>query len=487
VTWSSGYRRALLKSPASLLLGLTKGFWGAAVGIIRTVGVLSLLLGASEASAEVVFLSETNTAGANASASAGGYAFAFGDEARAKTGFRAHANFNASSVNNGTGGSFSYGVGSATGRFVGSTRSVDSVTEAPIITTSVDTKTKSHGDYTTITTTTTTTTETTTTTTTTEAFEALTATASDFEDMTSQFVSPSQAIFSFSGYASAAFGGIAYTRILTEPVTTSTVVTDTKITKITPEGATTTENTKTTSKVSRGPTMATTTAGSDWFPNNFVTGYAAAQAFSNDTSTYTFDVPGAESITLRYDAQGPFGASVSYQIEVMNDATSVLVGAADRLNANADGDVTWGLASPGVYSLIIAANSEIGASENFSGLAGADPGRSKGVFEMSVSSVPELSTWEMLLLGFFSLGSVAFQRASGVGRLARPDVAFRRLSLSLSVAVAKIPPASRGQKRAPAAEVGSRGRSRRLDRLCREMGSGPAELVAPYSRSSGIE
>lgn len=361
-------------------------------------------------------MSETNNAAANASASAGGYAFASGDVGRASTRFHAHANFNASSVNDGTGGSFSLGVGLATGRFVGSTRCVESVTSAPITTTSVDTRTNTYGDDTTITMTTTTTTETTTTTTTTriEAFEALTATASDFEDMTSQFASPSQATFTFSGYASAALGGIAYTRILTMPVTTTTVVTDTKITKVTPKGATTTEKTKTTSKVARDPTTARTIPGSDWFPNNFVTGYATAQAFSDDTSTYTFEVVGEELITVRYDAQGAFDAPVSYQIEVLNDATNMLVGASDWLDANAEGDVAWSLGSPGVYSLIIAANSQIGAPDDLSGPAGADPGWTLGVFEMSASSVPELSTWGMMLIGLAALGSGAFRRVVAV-------------------------------------------------------------------------
>ena len=127
------------------------------------------------------------------------------------------------------------------------------------------------------------------------------------------------------------------------PVTTTTVVTDTKITKVTPKGATTTEKTKTTSKVARDPTTARTIPGSDWFPNNFVTGYATAQAFSDDTSTYTFEVVGEESITVRYDAQGAFDAPVSYQIEVLNDATNMLVGASDWLDANAEGDVAWSL------------------------------------------------------------------------------------------------------------------------------------------------
>lgn len=121
-----------------------------------------------------------------------------------------------------------------------------------------------------------------------------------------------------------------------------------------------------------------------------------------------------KSITVRYDAQGAFDAPVSYQIEVLNDATNMLVGASDWLDANAEGDVAWSLGSPGVYSLIIAANSQIGAPDDLSGPAGADPGWTLGVFEMSASSVPELSTWGMMLIGLAALGSGAFRRVVAV-------------------------------------------------------------------------
>ena len=179
--------------------------------IRRIVGVLWLQLGlvsASGASAEVLFMSETNNAAANASASAGGYAFASGDVGRASTRFHAHANFNASSVNDGTGGISAWAFG---WRRDGLSDRPDALRASPARRSRQ--RRRDANKYVrrrpTITMTTTTTTETTTTTTTTriEAFEALTATASDFEDMTSQFASPSQATFTFSGYASAAFRG----------------------------------------------------------------------------------------------------------------------------------------------------------------------------------------------------------------------------------------------------------------------------------------
>ena len=76
--------------------------------------------------------------------------------------------------------------------------------------------------------------------------------------------------------------------------------------------------------------------------------------------------------------------------------------------------MAWSLGSPGVYSLIIAANSQIGAPDDLSGPAAADPGWTLGVFEMSASSVPELSTWGMMLIGLAALGSGAFRRVVAV-------------------------------------------------------------------------
>jgi hypothetical protein len=377
-----------------------------------------VVVGASGAEADVIFISETSSATADGSATAGGDAYAAGAAGQAKTDYNSQANNKTLSLNNGSGGTFSSGVGYSSGQFVGSGKSVSTETSAPVSSTSLDTKTQTHGDVTTITTTTTTTTRETTTHTTIETYESLNANATAFTDVASQFTSPTQATFTFNGFAASAYQGMAYTRILATPVTTTTVVKETTVTRITPQGTTTTEHTTTNSYVSRGPTSDTVSPGSDWLPTNYVNGYATAQASSDSTSDYTFEVLGQESLTLQYAGapgdDGPF----SFEIELMNDATNMLVGAASWFDMGSDGEATWSVISSGIYSLIITVGAEADGADGpwwDSRFAWSD-----SVFTMSMNSLggmaanaaPELSTWAMMGIGFLGLGWIGFRRAN---------------------------------------------------------------------------
>jgi hypothetical protein len=230
--------------------------------------------------------------------------------------------------------------------------------------------------------------------------------------MASQFASPYLATFTFIGEAEAAFRGDILTRVWSTPTTETTVVTDTKVSTTTPNGVTTTTDTiKTTSKTTKGPTTVRTTRGPATDPNNGVIGYVGAQASSDNYSDYTFETTRGEKVAVSYLTLARLGAPVVYGVEIIDDTTQTLVGTLDWIGSNADGEVLWNLGSPGTYSLIIGEVSNVNVPGNLAEWSqGVFP--SQGVFQMSIMSAPELSTWGMMLIGLAGLGSVAFRRAS---------------------------------------------------------------------------
>ena len=133
--------------------------------IIGSLAVTMGAVGASEGSAEVLFLSAASNAEAYASAAAGGTAYATGGQAHANVRMHTLAVSKSSATNTGIGGSVSASLGFAASDFMGVSTSSTSITGAPIITTAVNTTTKTSGESMTTTTVTTTSTAATTTTT----------------------------------------------------------------------------------------------------------------------------------------------------------------------------------------------------------------------------------------------------------------------------------------------------------------------------------
>jgi hypothetical protein len=341
----------------------------------------------SAASAEILFLNDASSATSYASAAADGAAYAFGDEASAYASSDAHSESTAFSMSDGAKGGVAVAQSAATGSFIGFGMGVTSVTSAPI--------TDSHGAAM----------ITTTTTTEIETFEFLRAYVSDFEDMTSQFASASQATFSFTTASEAVYQGAVFTRISS----TSTTIEDAKGAAAAPNGATAVEAIRTIPKSGAG-TVATTFRPSS-NPIVVVTGQASAEASSGTSSDYTFEVLGdrPETIAVRYGGRGD--APVSYEIDLVNEATSSALGTQDWIGSSPQDEEIWTIASPGVYSLIIDAYSSLsGSGALFGGARDYESGSSQGVFEMNITPVPELQTSAMMLIGLATLGLSVFRR-----------------------------------------------------------------------------
>lgn len=229
--------------------------------------------------------------------------------------------------------------------------------------------------------------------------------AADAQRVTSQFGSPSMATFTFTGNADAASWGDAFTRMLSDPTTTLTVVSSKDVSTTTAKGATTTDKTMTTSRTVTGPTTVTTTKGSGSDSKAVVAGYAKVEASAETASDFMFKITGDthETLALQYSTidsnLANLSSAVGYQTELVDDTTGGLVGAPDWVGSNATGEDLSNIAASGVYSLVIGKIPEV------SGTVFADE-PSQGLFQMSITPVPELPTWGLLLIGLAGLGSV---------------------------------------------------------------------------------
>jgi hypothetical protein len=93
---------------------------------------------------------------------------------------------------------------------------------------------------------------------------------------------------------------------------------------------------------------------------------------------------------------------------------------ADAIGSNARGTEAWTFASPGTYTLIVSEHSDVNASaSDATGVLGDGSfDWSTAVFHMrawteSDPTIPELSTWVMMLIGFGGLGYVGYRKAQG--------------------------------------------------------------------------
>jgi len=378
--------------------------------------------------ADVQFISDASSVNADATASAGGSAFGEGDSGGGKVAAHASTSARGVSVNAGEDGSASFGISSAAARFVGSTRSVTSVTSAPVTTTSTNVTTTRDGDATVTTTTNVTTTSTTTTRTEISAFESLAAYASNFQSVQTLFASPSSAEMVFDGDIAAAFSGSAFTRILSTPVTRTTTVADTTVTKTTPAGATTTDARTVTHNTAVGPTTVKTVARLPSDPSNALAGQVSAEASVNSDSDYTFSALGGPvTVTVQYATDAAPGAPLDYNLELFDGTTQTLVDEANGIGANAAGTIAWSLPSPGTYSLIASEVSDIYAYDGGGETQAASLATlSHGLFDVSIAvdpsaAVPELSTMLMTVVGFGGIGTLAMSRVRIAAASRRPS------------------------------------------------------------------
>jgi hypothetical protein len=365
---------------------------------IGIVGASAALLGAASpqgVSAEVLYLNDLNSVSGNAVAYANGTAVASGDAATSYLTAKTRAEFSAFSAPDGIGGGVSVGVGFASARVLGMASSATTLTGAPIVTS------WRTGDSETARTTTTTTTE----------FEALQATAFDYEEMTSQFTSPSSATFAFDGKAETSLDEAVFTTI------TSTL-TKTLVAEGDNQGGAPAPTVTTTTRSTRVKTMLAPPED----PNISISSHAQAEASSTNSSAYTFEVLGAPGggIAITYATEASLDGTVGYQIDLIDDSTQTLLGVADAIGSNSRGTEAWTFASPGTYTLVVSGHSDVdaSASDAYGVLGGASFDWSNAVFQMRIwtesdPTIPELSTWTMMLIGFAGLGYVSYRKARG--------------------------------------------------------------------------
>jgi hypothetical protein len=365
---------------------------------IGIVGASAALLGAASpqgVSAEVLYLNDLNSVSGNAVAYANGTAVASGGAATSYLTAKTRAEFSAFSAPNGIGGGVSVGVGFASGRVLGMASSATTLTGAPIVTS------WRTGYSETARTTTTTTTE----------FETLQATAFDYEEMTSQFTSPSSATFAFDGKAETSLDEAVFTTI------TSTL-TKTLVAEGDNHGGAPAPTVTTTTRSTRVKTMFAPPED----PNISISSHAQAEASSTNSSAYTFEVLGAPGggIAITYATEASLDGTVAYQIDLIDDSTQTLLGMADAIGSNSRGTEAWTFASPGTYTLIVSGHSDVdaSASDAYGVLGGASFDWSNAVFQMRIwtesdPTIPELSTWTMMLIGFAGLGYVSYRKARG--------------------------------------------------------------------------
>ena len=88
-------------------------------------------------------------------------------------------------------------------------------------------------------------------------------------------------------------------------------------------------------------------------PSVVITGRASAEAYSDTSSVYTFEVLGdrSETIAVRYTGHGD--APVAYELELVDDSTSSALGTPDWISSAGEAEEIWTVASPGAYSLSI--------------------------------------------------------------------------------------------------------------------------------------
>jgi hypothetical protein len=365
---------------------------------IGIVGASAALLGAASpqgVSAEVLYLNDLNSVSGNAVAYANLTAVASGGAATSYLTAKTRAEFSAFSAPNGIGGGVSVGVGFASGRVLGMASSATTLTGAPIVTS------WRTGYSETARTTTTTTTE----------FETLQATAFDYEEMTSQFTSPSSATFAFDGKAETSLDEAVFTTI------TSTL-TKTLVAEGDNHGGAPAPTVTTTTRSTRVKTMFAPPED----PNISISSHAQAEASSTNSSAYTFEVLGAPGggIAITYATEASLDGTVAYQIDLIDDSTQTLLGMADAIGSNSRGTEAWTFASPGTYTLIVSGHSDVdaSASDAYGVLGGASFDWSNAVFQMRIwtesdPTIPELSTWTMMLIGFAGLGYVSYRKARG--------------------------------------------------------------------------
>ena len=282
---------------------------------IGIVGASAALLGAASpqgVSAEVLYLNDLNSVSGNAVAYANGTAVASGGAATSYLTAKTRAEFSAFSAPNGIGGGVSVGVGFASGRVLGMASSATTLTGAPIVTS------WRTGYSETARTTTTTTTE----------FETLQATAFDYEEMTSQFTSPSSATFAFDGKAETSLDEAVFTTI------TSTL-TKTLVAEGDNHGGAPAPTVTTTTRSTRVKTMFAPPED----PNISISSHAQAEASSTNSSAYTFEVLGAPGggIAITYATEASLDGTVAYQIDLIDDSTQTLLGMADAIGSNSRG------------------------------------------------------------------------------------------------------------------------------------------------------
>ena len=324
--------------------------------------IAALAAGASGARAGVLFLDDSITADSYASAAADGAAYGFGDEGRGHTFSDARSNSIAFSATDGANGGFAVAQGVATGRFAGFGMNLTSAAGAPL-------PGQQPGSGATVATET-------------ETFESVTAFASDFQSLTSQFAGADRATFSFTTEAQAAYEKTVFTRI------SSTAAAGPGIS---------------------APASAATGAGPFPNPGVAVSGEASAEAFSHTAFDYTFEIIGdrPETIAIRYGGKGD--APVGYEIE-LDDALGSALGA-DWIDWSGTGEEIWTIGSPGVYSLLIDGYSGVSVTgDPFGDASDYAAGWSLGVFDMRIAAVPELQTWAMMLIGLAALASAAVRR-----------------------------------------------------------------------------
>lgn len=365
---------------------------------IGIVGASAALLGAASpqgVSAEVLYLNDLNSVSGNAVAYANGTAVASGGAATSYLTAKTRAEFSAFSAPNGIGGGVSVGVGFASGKVLGMASSATTLTGAPIVTS------WRTGYSETARTTTTTTTE----------FETLQATAFDYEEMTSQFTSPSSATFAFDGKAETSLDEAVFTTI------TSTL-TKTLVAEGDNHGGAPAPTVTTTTRSTRVKTMFAPPED----PNISISSHAQAEASSTNSSAYTFEVLGAPGggIAITYATEASLDGTVAYQIDLIDNSTQTLLGMADAIGSNSRGTEAWTFASPGTYTLIVSGHSDVdaSASDAYGVLGGASFDWSNAVFQMRIwtesdPTIPELSTWTMMLIGFAGLGYVSYRKARG--------------------------------------------------------------------------
>ena len=210
----------------------------------------------------------------------------------------------------------------------------------------------------------------------------MTAFASDFQSLTSQFAGADRATFSFTTEAQAAYKKTVFTRI------SSTAAAEPGIS---------------------APASVATGAGPFPNPGVAVSGEASAEAFSHTAFDYTFEIIGdrPETIAIRYGGKGD--APVGYEIE-LDDALGSALGA-DWIDWSGTGEEIWTIGSPGVYSLLIDGYSGVSVTgDPFGDASDYAAGWSLGVFDMRIAAVPELQTWAMMLIGLAALASAAVRR-----------------------------------------------------------------------------